>query len=61
MQNKYPDARFICHILKTRYIENQKVQVPYEIKRNICKYLAFSDVADDAWYTNVYNISSYAK
>ena len=42
-------------------IDNQKVQVTDEIKRDIWKYLVSSDVADDAWYNNVYNISSCAK
>ena len=31
-------------------IDDQKVQVADEIKRDICKYLVSSDVADDAWY-----------
>ena len=42
-------------------INTQKVQVADEIKRDIWKYLVSSDVADNAWYTNMYNISSCAK
>ena len=49
VQNKYPATRFICQNLnKERYIDNQKVQIADEIKRDICKYLVSSDVADDA-------------
>ena len=44
-----------------RYIDNQKVQVADEIKRDIWKYLVSSDVADDAWYNNACYISSCAK
>ena len=42
-------------------IADQKVQVADEIKRDIWKYQVSSDVADDAWYNYVYNISSCAK
>ena len=42
-------------------IADQKVQVADEIKRDICKYLVSSDVADDVWYNYVYNISFCAK
>ena len=45
---------------KKRHIDNQ-VQVADEIKRDIWKYLVSSDVADDAWYNYVYNISFCAK
>ena len=39
VQNKYPPTRFICHNFekKNRYIDNQKVQVADEIKRDIWK------------------------
>ena len=48
VQNKYPATRLICaNFDKQRYINNQKVQVANEIKRDICKYLVSSDVADD--------------
>ena len=40
---------------------DQKVQVADEIRRDIWKYLVSSDVADDAWYNYVYNISFCAK
>ena len=46
---------------KKRYIDNKKVQVADEIKRDIRGYLVSSEVADDAWYNNMYNISSCAK
>ena len=39
-------------------IDNQKVQVADEIKPDVWKYLVSSDVADDAWYNYVCNISS---
>ena len=42
-------------------IADQKVQVAEEIKRDIWKYLVSSDVADDAWYNDMCNISSCAK
>ena len=42
-------------------IADQKVQVDDEIKRDIWKYLVSSDVADDAWYNDMYYISSFAK
>ena len=49
MQNKYPATRFICRNFDNkRHIDNQKVQVADETKRDICKYLVSSDVADDA-------------
>ena len=51
VQNKYPATRFICQNFDNkRHIDNQKVhvQVAYEIKRDIWKYLVSSDVADDA-------------
>ena len=54
MQNEYPATRFICQKFdKKRHIDNQKVQVADEIKRDICKYRVSSDVADDAWYNYV--------
>ena len=37
------------------------MQVADEIKRDICKSLVSSDVADDAWCFYVYNISSCVK
>ena len=46
---------------KKRYIYNEKVQVTDEIKRDIWGYLVPSEVADDAWYNYMYNISSCAK
>ena len=59
MKNRYPATRFIClNADNDRHIDNQKVQVADEIKRDICKYLVSSDVADDASYYYVYNISS---
>ena len=42
-------------------IDDQKVQVTDEIKRDIWKYLVSSDVADDAWCNYMCNISSFAK
>ena len=49
VQNKYPATRFIlANFDKKRYIDNQKVQVADEIKRDIWKYLVSSAVADDA-------------
>ena len=49
VKNKYPASRFICQNLDNkRQIDNQKVQVADEIKRDIWKYLVSSDVADDA-------------
>ena len=44
-----------------RHVDNQKVQVADEIKRDNRKYLGFSVVADDAWYNYVYKVSSCAK
>ena len=41
-------------------IDDQKVQVADEIKRDIWKYLVSSDVADDVWYNDMCNISSCA-
>ena len=62
VQNKYPATRFICQNFNNkRHIDNQKVQIADEIKRDIFKYLVSSDVADDAWYIYVYNISFWAK
>ena len=46
---------------KKRYIDNQKVQVADEIKRDIWGYLVSSEVADDAWYNYAHSISSCAK
>ena len=46
---------------KKRCIDNKKAQVADEIKRDIGGYLVSSEVADDAWYNNMYNISSCAK
>ena len=41
VQNKFLATRFICHNFEIkRYINNQKVQVADEIKRDICKSLA---------------------
>ena len=49
VQNKYPANRFICqHFDINRYIDNQKVKVADEIKRDIWKYMLSSDVTDDA-------------
>ena len=49
VQNKYTASRFICHNFQIkRYIDNQKVQVADEMKRDIWKHLVSSDVADDA-------------
>ena len=49
VQNKYPATRFIlANFDKKRYIDNQKVQIADEIKRDIWKYLVSSAVADDA-------------
>ena len=42
-------------------IDDQKVQVADEIRRDIWNYLVSSDVADDAWYNDICNISSFAK
>ena len=50
-----------ARILTKMNIADQKVQVADEIKRDIWKYLVSSDVADDAWYNNMCNISFYAK
>ena len=44
-----------------RFIDNQKVQVADEIKRDIWKYLVSSDVAADARYILASYISSCAK
>ena len=61
VQNKYQATRFKCkNVGKNRYIDNQKVQIVDEIKRDIWKYLLSSDVADNAWYKYVYDISSCA-
>ena len=47
--NKYPATRFICQNFDNkRHIDDQKVQVADEIKRDICKHLVSSDVEDDA-------------
>ena len=52
--SRYPTPRFIClNSDNKRRINNQKVQVSDQIKRDICKYLVSSDVADDAWYNYV--------
>ena len=51
LQNNYPAARFICHNFEINwYIDIKKVQVHVadEIKRDICLYLVYIDVADDA-------------
>ena len=51
VQNKYPTTRFTCiyqNFDKTTGIDNKKVRVFDEIKRDICKGLVSSDVADDA-------------
>ena len=47
---KIPSYSFLCQNFDNKwYIDNQKVQVAGEIKRDICKYLQVaSDVADDA-------------
>ena len=42
-------------------IADQKVLVADEIKLDIWKYLTSSDVANDAWYNDMCNISSCAK
>ena len=55
VQNEYPATRFICQNFDNkRRIDNQKVQVADQIKRDICQFLVSSDVADDVWYTYVY-------
>ena len=46
---------------KKRDIDYQKVQVADEVKRDIWDYLVSSNVADDAWYNNMYNVSSCVK
>ena len=47
--NKYPDTRFICQDFdKKLNIDDQKVQVADQIKRDIRIYLVSSDAADDA-------------
>ena len=52
--NKYPATYFICKYFEIkRCIENQKVKVADEIKRDICLYLVSSDVANDIWYNEV--------
>ena len=62
MQNKYPATHSISlNFDNERYIDNQMVQVADEMKRDIWTYLVSSDVADDAWYNCVYDISSCAK
>ena len=49
VQNKYPATRFICRNFDNkRHIDNQKVQVADEIKRDIWKYLILSDEENDA-------------
>ena len=52
---------YIPEVWHKRYIDNQKVQVANEIKRDIWKYLVSSDVANDAWYNYVCCISSCVK
>ena len=52
---------YIPEFWQKRYIDNQKVQVADEIKRDIWKYLVSSDVADDAWYNYAGYISFSAK
>ena len=42
-------------------IADQKEHVAEKINRYVWKYLVSSDVADDAWYNFVCNISSCAK
>ena len=42
-------------------IDDQKVQVADEIKRDIWKYLLSYDLADAAWYNYACYISSCAK
>ena len=62
VQNKYPVTRFKSQDFDNNpFIDNQKVQVVDEIKRDLWKYLVSSDVADDAWYNFMCNISSCAK
>ena len=48
-------------VTKKMNIDDQKVQVADEIKRDIWKYLVSSYVADDAWYNYAFNIISCAK
>ena len=48
VQNQYPATRLYARILTKMNIEDQKVQVADEIKRDIWRYLVSSDVADDA-------------
>ena len=52
---------FIPEFWQKMNIDDQKVQVADEIKRDIWKYLVSSDVADDAWYNYACYISSCAK
>ena len=42
-------------------IDDQKVQVADENKRDIWKYLVSSDAAEDAWYNYACHLSSSAK
>ena len=47
--SKYQATRLICHNFEMkRYIDNQKVRVADEKKRDISIYVVLSDVADDA-------------
>ena len=48
VQNNYPATRFIFQNFGERYIDNQKVQVAYEITRDILNYLVSSEATDDA-------------
>ena len=49
VQNKYLATRFICQDFDEKFnIADQKVQAAEGIKRDMCKYLVSSDVADDA-------------
>ena len=55
VQNKYLFTRLISQNFdKNCILILKKVQVADEIKRDICKYLVSSDVADDAWYNEVH-------
>ena len=47
VQNKYSATRLVCANYDKKDTDYQKVQVTDEIKRDLWKYLVFSDVADD--------------
>ena len=55
------DIFYIPEFWQKMNIDDQKVQVADEIKRDIWKYLVSSDVEDDVWYNYACYISSCAK